>query len=643
MGKTKKVAVFASSIYGNMVQDMQEGISKTAVENGVKLIYFAGFSDSFSREFYDQYAMYDEGDIVPFKIPNLNDFDGVILLTSSFPVDYNERIFSLLDGIDIPVINLGGVNDAYYNIVNDEVLSYSNIVEHVITEHGCKDIYHVAGKPEYFFTHERISCCKNTMAKHGLELPDDKIYFGTLWRDCGEPALEYILDKCAKEGKKYPDAIVCVNDYTAIGIIDACRQRGISVPEDIIVTGYDGVDTAFMGRPSITTSAQPFFEVGRESILTLERLWNGENVDKLVHIKGNLILNQSCGCVSKDVDTSEEMRYYYSGRMDKMEYLSQSMTNMILSMSSADTMEDCFNSIAKNAKRDTGFKDFLLCLAPEWDKKRVIQDDTVMKDEEMTVIAGFLEDEPVEMQTFNLKDIMPQDLLENPYPYYIFSIHHLQYYMGYIIVRPDIKGYNQLIMKSWLVNLGSMLENWRIRNNLNDAIDRLENLYNRDMLTGLYNRRGYETYFENSFKKCRDAGTKLCVMVIDMDDLKFVNDNYGHNEGDYSLCTIAEAMTISSQDGEICLRTGGDEYVVLACDYSEEKALDYIKRMRDYINTRVKVDEKIYNLNVSVGIHIGDPASENDENMIELSEQYMKLADVEMYKEKKEHKKYRQP
>ena len=136
MGKAKKVAVFASSIYGNMIQQMQEGISKTAVEKGVKLIYFAGFSDSFSREYYDQYAMYDEGDIVPFKIPDLKDFDGVILLTTSFPVDYNNRIVSLLEGIDIPVINLGGEDEKFYNIINDEILSYSNIVEHVITEHG---------------------------------------------------------------------------------------------------------------------------------------------------------------------------------------------------------------------------------------------------------------------------------------------------------------------------------------------------------------------------------------------------------------------------------------------------------------------------------------------------------------------------
>ena len=68
MGKRKKVAVFVSSIYGTLNHDMQVGISKTAVERNVKVVFFASFSDGFSKDFYDQYDKYDEGDIVSFKI-----------------------------------------------------------------------------------------------------------------------------------------------------------------------------------------------------------------------------------------------------------------------------------------------------------------------------------------------------------------------------------------------------------------------------------------------------------------------------------------------------------------------------------------------------------------------------------------------
>ena len=633
----KKIAVFISGIYGAINYEMQHGIIDTAMEEGVKVIFFASFSDDFSREFYDQYAKYDEGDIVSFKIPDLRDFDGAIFVSNSLPVDYKSRVDKILVESDIPVINLGGVDDQYYSILNNEDSSYSQVVEHVIEEHGCRNIYHVAGRPEYFFTHDRIEATRSTMEKHGLSLPDDKVYFGTLWRDCGDPALDYILEHCSKEGVKYPDAIVCANDYTAIGVADACRTRGIRVPEDIIVTGYDGIEAAFLGSPSITTSQQPFFDVGRESIHTLQKLWNGEQVDKIIRTNGKLILNQSCGCVSKDVDNVNEIRSIYAGRMGKMEYLSQSMTNLILSMSNANSLEECLESVEKNARIDTGFKDFLLCLAPDWDKHRVVDDSTVLHDESMMVVAGFRGEESVEKQVFELKDLMPLDMLEDPNAYYIFSIHHLQYYMGYIIVNPVIQDYNQLIMKSWLVNLGSMLENWRVRNDFNNAIDRLENMYNRDMLTGLYNRRGYEKFFEEIYYECVGQ-KKIGVLVIDMDSLKYVNDNFGHSEGDYSITTIAEAIVIASQDGEICFRTGGDEFVVLAGDYSKEKAAEYIGRVRNYISAKVKSDEKRFPLQVSVGACIAKPSVDTNHTVSEISEQFMKLADEEMYKEKKMHK-----
>ena len=511
----KKVAVFVFNMYGAMIREVQEGLNRAALEEGVKLIYFASFSDGFSKKFYNQYIKYDEGDIVSFKLPDLSDFDGLVVITAGFPEDYNERIERLLASIDIPTVFLGGISNRYYNILNNEKASFKVIVEHVVKVHGCKNIYHVAGKPENDFTHRRIEAFKEVLSENGIPCGEDRIYFGTLWRDCGDPALDYILDQCRKNGTDHPDAIICANDYSAIGVIDACRKRGLEVPGDVIVTGYDGVESALLGHPS-------------------------------------------------------------------MEYLAQSTTNMILSISNAATLEEAFEEIEKNAKVDTGFNTFLLCLAPGWNKQRVVNDDTDLPDEEMSVVCGYSgAKEKFEPVKFYRSELLPKELLEDPYPYYICAIHHLQYYMGYMIISPTLYPFNQVMAKSWLVNLGAMLENWRIREKLNDTVDRLENLYNRDVLTGLYNRRGYEQFFEKIYNRCKAKGRKVAIMIIDMDDLKMVNDNYGHSEGDYSLCAIAESLLFAAKNGEICLRTGGDEFVVLAGDYSDEKAAEYIRMVRN--------------------------------------------------------------
>jgi len=624
-----------------MTHAIQEGISKAALELGIKIIYFASFSDSFSNKIYEHYQHYDEGDTVSFELPDLDDFDGIIRIDLTYGPYSLEHLDARLSKVKIPIVNVGGYDERYANVVNDEESTFANIVDHLITKHGCKDIYHIAGLRERHFTQPRINAYRDALEKHGIPYDENKVYYGTLWHDCGDPALDYILADCAKHGKKYPDAIVCANDYSAVGLIDACHQRGIEVPGDILVTGYDGLEEAIQGYPSISTGAQPFSKSGYEGVYALHDYWTKNEPLKDRLILGELLCNQSCGCKPMNSYNIEDIRSIYTRRLDRVADLAQSTTNLILSISSAKTMEECFNEITKNSSIDSGFTDMLLCLAPNWEDQRVVGPDFSKEDEEMTVVAGFIGDTPVEKETFRKKDLLPPDLLSDPNPYYIFAIHHLQYYMGYLVVSPKNLAYESMFMKSWIVNLGSMLENWRIRHKLNLAVQRLEKIYNRDMLTDLYNRHGYEMFFFQFFKECRIDQIPIGVMMIDMDDLKYVNDTHGHAEGDYSLCTIADGMRLASKNGEVCLRTGGDEFVVLAKNYSEEKANEYVKILRDHIDECITRDKKDYNLSVSVGTCIKVPPREcsTDESFLRaFSEEYLRIADAAMYEEKKEHK-----
>ena len=221
----KKVAVLVSNMYGNMINEMQEGLIEEALKLDIKLIFFASFSDGFSRQFYDQYIKYDEGDIVSFMLADLNDFDGVVFLSDSFSYDYRHRINDLIRDVKTPVINVGKNDNGKIALTNDNDKSFTKVVEHVVTVHGCKNIYHVAGSKTSAYTAERLNSYRSVLKEHGLDASEEKVYYGNLWKDCGEPALEYILEDCAKNGNKYPDAIICANDYSAVGVIDACRKR----------------------------------------------------------------------------------------------------------------------------------------------------------------------------------------------------------------------------------------------------------------------------------------------------------------------------------------------------------------------------------------------------------------------------------
>ena len=131
-------------------------------------------------------------------------------------------------------------------------------------------------------------------------------------------------------------------------------------------------------------------------------------------------------------------------------------------------------------------------------------------------------------------------------------------------------------------------------------------------------------------------------MIIDMDGLKKINDNYGHHEGDYSIKAIASALKAASGADEICTRAGGDEFVVIAKNYDHIRANDYIRSVRDFISAKTKAENKRYSIGVSFGVHIADPSKESKEDLLDeyqLFSSYLKIADKTMYDEKREHKK----
>jgi diguanylate cyclase (GGDEF)-like protein len=137
---------------------------------------------------------------------------------------------------------------------------------------------------------------------------------------------------------------------------------------------------------------------------------------------------------------------------------------------------------------------------------------------------------------------------------------------------------------------------------LEKANERLRNLSLTDELTGLNNRRGFAILANGLFKFARRANHPLCLLYIDMDTLKQVNNTFGHAEGDTALNHFARILTETFRDSDVIARMGGDEFAVLTIDSNENSIAVIRKRLQSNVDAYNLVSVRGYALSFSLGV-----------------------------------------
>jgi diguanylate cyclase (GGDEF)-like protein/PAS domain S-box-containing protein len=150
-----------------------------------------------------------------------------------------------------------------------------------------------------------------------------------------------------------------------------------------------------------------------------------------------------------------------------------------------------------------------------------------------------------------------------------------------------------------------------------------------DDLTGLYNRRGLSALAQQELKKANRMGRGMLLLFADLDDLKHINDTFGHREGDLALIETADILKETFRKPDIIARIGGDEFVVLATETSSVSADILTNRLTGQLNAHNLKENRPYNLSLSVGI-----VSYNPEQPCSIDE-LLARADKMMYTQKR--------
>jgi diguanylate cyclase (GGDEF)-like protein len=149
-----------------------------------------------------------------------------------------------------------------------------------------------------------------------------------------------------------------------------------------------------------------------------------------------------------------------------------------------------------------------------------------------------------------------------------------------------------------------------------------------DELTCLYNRRGFFAAAAQQLKLARRNSHDLLLLFCDLDNLKKINDRYGHREGDLALVRTADALEEAFRESDILARIGGDEFVVLALEVSSESQEVILRRLEKGLKES-NAKESRYQLALSIGVARFDP-----KRPVSLGE-LMALADKAMYEQKR--------
>jgi diguanylate cyclase (GGDEF)-like protein/PAS domain S-box-containing protein len=140
-----------------------------------------------------------------------------------------------------------------------------------------------------------------------------------------------------------------------------------------------------------------------------------------------------------------------------------------------------------------------------------------------------------------------------------------------------------------------------------EAEEALKTLSLKDDLTGLFNRRGFFTVAEQSLKTAKRMGTEMMLFFGDLDNLKGINDTFGHNEGDQALVDTSQILKETFRESDIIARIGGDEFVILAMNSFETLAEKLINRFEQVLKNHPLQTKRPYTLSLSFGLACFDP------------------------------------
>ncbi len=602
----KTIVVCGLRLYEERVRQLLSALSAYASKRGYFVMALSANSDSLSDS--DSIA----GDMQFFDLLKIIDISALIVISESLKYEmFLSKIVNIGKDRGVPVFCTDRFIEGCYNINFDYKTGFEMMVRHIVEHHGKRRVNMMAGIKGNSFSEERLDMYKKVLEENNIPIERERIGYGDFWEVPTKAAMEIFLSSDIE----MPEAIVCANDSMAITVCDVLNKYGYKVPEDVIITGFDGLERSFYNHPPISTCIPNYDELSVFIVTEVERFdFTGifEPYDYLVGF--NPIYNMSCNCTDiREKDKNDTINRLISDNIDCAWHVS-AMNYMMTSSLDKVNLWDLTELLPKNLKLWSHIFTFAAIKLDVMEYQRVPEEFGDMSVIVESKIGGGYEKPGI---TFKAKDIMPdyERLLFSDSGYNILAVRSLnagKNVYGYVaqafgtFTDRDMSRLDEFGM--FLTDsIYSVMHNRRL-NDLNEELKKanseITKLSERDSMTNIYNRRGFYQKLSELIINPRNYGKELYLISLDMDNLKVINDSFGHAEGDYALITIAKALKANLSQYGVFARYGGDEFsgAIILDQNSDIDMNNYEKMFKTAVKEVDGVEDKPYDISASIGV-----------------------------------------
>ena len=536
----------------------------------------------------------------------------------------SNRLISRAKRKNIPVIVVDGQYNDCLNVIFDYGSGFEELMRHIVYDHGITDLHFIAGIKNNPFSDERERIFRSVLTEAGVNVNDDMVSYGEFWAKPAIVAAERLI-----AAGKLPRGIICANDIMALNVISVLEAHGYRIPDDIIVTGFDGIDEIYYSSPRLTSVQCSGSEIAAIVSSAVDDYFLTGKCSGCRHVIPRLLRSESCGCEAAELPP--DYIHSFNDRFYKYQDDARELSDMSDHMQSApDILHAAFNLYIP-VLHD------LCCVINTFCLDNTVDIFNTLKnagfDDEMFVFFNSDENNNYQRRILR-RDIIPDiDRFVNKGVPLIFNvIDFMDIPLGYICFSfPSCEITDYCMIPQITSSVGRGLGGFMSMRYQSYLRERLEEVYCYDGLTGIYNRVSFAKECKKKIEGFEGRNVPLTVYLADLDGLKSINDNYGHAAGDAAIKAVASALKNACPPDALCVRFGGDE--MLAAVFGDYDCKAITAAIDAYLEEYNRNSGNDYSVSASVGIYQTDTASDNN------FETLVKKADAIMYRNKQEKKK----